>query len=110
MYLAQGDFDRAEEALQRAVLRALDSGLENWFRVALRDLAQVACHSSNAVLAAKLEGASRRNMPAWGLDRGVYGAIADSCIAELGPQAFRELSMERNQLGVEQRLALAIRN
>jgi len=58
--------DAADAATSRALHVALNAGLENWFRMALRDLARLAAARSRFEDATLLLGASRRNMPAYG--------------------------------------------
>ena len=64
VYLVQDELERADVTLRRAVVRALETGTENWFRMALRNIAQLALQQGDGLKAAKLIGASRRNMPA----------------------------------------------
>ena len=65
---ARGDLVVAEAATSRALHVALNAGLENWFRMALRGLAGIAAARGRFEDVALLLGASRRNMPAYGLD------------------------------------------
>ena len=60
---ARGDLDAADAATTRGLRIALEAGLENWFRMALRYLAQTAAARGRLEDAAVLLGASRRNMP-----------------------------------------------
>lgn len=104
VYLAKGDLDRAETMLQRGVTRALDTGLENWFRVALRDLAQVAVRRGQPAQAATLLGASRRNMPEWGLIPAIYEAVETECLRALDKAEFQAASDEGYRSDLEQLL------
>ena len=81
--MAKGETAAAAATLRRAVTRALDSGLENWFRIALRDLATLAVQGGQPGRAARLMGASRSNMPHYGLDPGIYQSIESGCRAVL---------------------------
>jgi predicted ATPase len=101
--IAKGALDSAAAMLRRAVTRALDSGLENWFRVAVRDLAQVASRRGDHEEAAVLIAASRRHMPNWGLNPMLYESVENASRSSLGPEAFEEatetgLRMELDEL------------
>lgn len=87
-----GDLDAADAATVRALGIALHAGLENWFRMALRYLAQTAGARGRLEDAAVLLGASRRNMPAYGLDPTVYGPLEARCRAGLGDDRFEGLA------------------
>jgi predicted negative regulator of RcsB-dependent stress response len=54
---ARGDLDAAFAATGRALHVALNAGLDNWFRMALRDLARIAAERSRLEDAALLLGA-----------------------------------------------------
>jgi hypothetical protein len=43
---------------------------------------------------ALLLGASRRNMPSWGLDPTVYGPLEERCRDELGADRFEALAVQ----------------
>lgn len=107
VFLAQGELDRAEATLHRAAIRALDTGLENWFRMTLRDMSQLALQRGHALRAAKLMGASRRNMPVWGLDPAVYGAVEAGTKEVLGSESFQEAIDAGFELDIEDLLQLA---
>jgi predicted ATPase/DNA-binding SARP family transcriptional activator/predicted negative regulator of RcsB-dependent stress response len=77
--LAKEDLDGAEAMLQRGLSSALDAGLENWFRIALRDLAQVAVARGDLLQAARLINTSRFNMPGWGLNETIYEQVEQAC-------------------------------
>lgn len=104
--LAKGETDQAEATLRRAINRALDTGLENWFRMALRGLAQVAARSDRQRRAARLAGASRHNMPHWGLTPATYAEIEEACLQTLDPATYANLSDEGFAMGLEQLLKL----
>ncbi len=106
VFLAQGEYERADATLRRGALRALDCGLENWFRMAVRDMAQMASQCGDGLLAARLIGASRRNMPAWGLDPAVYEAVEAAAIDILGHSSFVEASEEGFDLPIEELVEL----
>ena len=72
-------------------MAALGAGLENWFRMAVRDLARIAAARGGLEDAALLLGASRRNMPSYGLDPAIYGPLEERCRAELGGGRFEQL-------------------
>lgn len=89
---ALGDPDAAEAATVRALQVALDAGLENWFRWALRNLAGAAAERGRCEDAAVLLAASRRNIPAYGLDPTVYGPVEERCRDALGEDRFEQLA------------------
>lgn len=108
VFLAQEELDRADTTLQRAAVRALDTGLENWFRIALRDMSELALKRGDAFRAARLMGASRRNMPMWGLDPAVYQAIEHGAKEILGPQTFKEATDAGFELEIDELLHLVL--
>ncbi|HZD86712.1 MAG TPA: BTAD domain-containing putative transcriptional regulator, partial [Gaiellaceae bacterium] len=89
--IEEGDFDGAEAAELRALRVALDVGLENWFRPALRELARVAAERNEVVLATTLAAASRRNMPAYFLDPSIYEPLEQQGRSALGDARFDQL-------------------
>ena len=89
---ARGDLDAADDAATRGLHIALGSGLENWFRMALRYLAQTAVARGKLADAAVLLGASRRNMPSYGLDPAIYGPLEARCRDELGADRLDQLA------------------
>jgi hypothetical protein len=82
--IAGGDLGGARETSGRALLAALDSGLEIHFRIALRDLGLLACRRGDLQTAAVLLGASRRDLPQYALDRQIYGEVEGACRTQLG--------------------------
>ncbi len=104
--MAMGHTRAAEESLQRGLTRALDTGLENWFRVALRDLAVVAQARGDANRTAILYGASRHKMPQWGLVPEVYEALDAAGRDALGDDRFTHLASEGSRLSYQQLLDL----
>lgn len=105
--LAKGDVDGADATLRRGVVRALDTGLENWFRIGLRDLAQVAAANDEPRRAALLLGASRRNMPHYGLDPIIYESVETECLKSLDEEAFHKATDDGCHMDHEQLLLLA---
>lgn len=99
---ARGDLDAADDAATRGLRVALGSGLENWFRMALRYLAQTAAERGRLSDAALLLGASRRNMPAYGLDPAIYGPLEERCRQELGADTCLRLVIQGDQMTHEQ--------
>ena len=75
---------RAGDVARRELLEALDAGLENHFRIALRNLALLASRRDDPDRAATLVGASRRGMPQYGLDPRIYGEVEGACRERLG--------------------------
>jgi predicted ATPase/DNA-binding SARP family transcriptional activator len=84
--IAQGDLGRGREVAGRALLVALDAGLEIHFRIALRDLSLMACRRGDVESAAILLGASRRDLPQYALDRRIYSDVEGACRARFGQE------------------------
>ncbi|HEX9124635.1 MAG TPA: hypothetical protein VF984_14965 [Actinomycetota bacterium] len=101
-----GDADAAEAATVRALRVALDAGLENWFRWGLRNLARAAAERGRCEDAAVLLAASRRNMPAYGLDPNVYGPIEERCREALGDSRFDHLAAQGEAMTHDQLMDL----
>lgn len=89
--IGSGKLASALVTLERAVTRASDAGVENWFRIGVRDLALLFAKEGDAVAAGRLGGASRRNLPPFGFDEAIYGEIEARCAAALGPSRVHEL-------------------
>ena len=104
--LEKGDLVGAEATLKRGVVRAMDTGLENWFRIGLRDLARVHILKEDPQRAALLLGASRRNMPQYGLDPAIYESVESECLRLLGESACGEAEEEGLQMDHERLLHL----
>jgi hypothetical protein len=60
--------------------------------MALRQLASTAAMRDRLEDAALLLGASRRNMPSWGLEPAVYGPLEEQCRDGLGVDRFEALA------------------
>jgi hypothetical protein len=88
------DPEAAQTVALSALRIALGSGLENWFRIALRDLAQGAAERGQHESAAVLLGASRPNMPAYGFDASIHRAIEEQCRDALGRDRFDALTAQ----------------
>jgi hypothetical protein len=101
VFIAQERLDEAAATLRHGVSRALDTGLENWFRIAVRDLAQIAVSGGDAHRAALLVGASKHNMPHYGLNPEIYGPIEEYCRAALGNENYELVSQEGHRMGYE---------
>ncbi|MEN8239147.1 MAG: tetratricopeptide repeat protein, partial [Actinomycetota bacterium] len=108
VFYEQGRIDEATTTLERGVLRSLDAGLENWFRIALRDLARIAVRRRDGRRAALLIGASRRNMPVYGLDPTIHEPIDAFCRSVLGDGEFTLATAEGRDMGYERLMELAI--
>jgi len=91
---ARGDIAAAGAATTRALGIARNAGLENWFRMALRDLAGTTAARGTLEDAAVLLGAARRNLPAYGFDPQIWAPIEQQCRDGLGPARFDQLSDE----------------
>jgi hypothetical protein len=101
---ARGDVAGAEVAARRGLSVALAAGLNQWVRVALRELARSAVRADRLVDAARLYGASRRGLPLPLLEPAVYGSIEARCREGLGDARFERLaaagaSMTESELG-----------
>lgn len=99
---ARGDLASADAATTRALSVALNAGLENWFRMALRDLAGTTAARGALEEAAVLLGAARRNLPAWGFDPEMWAPIEERCREGLGLDRFDRLSDEGFRLDHEE--------
>jgi tetratricopeptide (TPR) repeat protein len=88
---ARGDFGAADAAATRALAVSLNAGLDNWFRMALRDLAGTAAARGSLEDAAILLGAARRDLPAYGFDPEIWGPIERRCRDGLGRDRFDQL-------------------
>lgn len=66
--------------------------------MALRYLAETAAARGRLTDAAVLLGASRRNMPAWGLDPAIYGRLETQCRDGLGHDQFLRLVSQGEQM------------
>jgi hypothetical protein len=74
--------------------------------MALRDLARTAAERDRCEEAALLLAASRRNMPAWGLDPTVYGPTEERCRDALGGDRFDRLSEQGEAMTHDQLMDL----
>jgi tetratricopeptide (TPR) repeat protein len=99
--------DAAEAAALRALGVALDAGLEIWFRQAVRELARVAAGDDRYDDAAVLLAASRRDMPAWGLDPAIYGPLAERCRDALGDDEYDRLAARGETMSHDELMTLA---
>jgi predicted ATPase/DNA-binding SARP family transcriptional activator len=98
----RGDLDAADAAASRGLRVALRTGLENWFRMALRQLAVNAAGQRRLEHAAVLLGASRRNMPSYGRDPAIYGPLEERCREGLGVDTCLRLAGQGEQMTHEQ--------
>jgi tetratricopeptide (TPR) repeat protein len=105
--LARGDVDGAEPLARRGMIRALDTGVEMWFRRALQALAQVHARRGSAERAAQLLGASRRNAYAFEVDPAVAELIETHCRENLDEQTFVRANERGYDMSYEQILELA---
>jgi predicted ATPase/DNA-binding SARP family transcriptional activator len=99
---ALDDREAAEAVVLRALRIAFETGLENLFRISLRDLARAAEGRDRHEHAAVLLGASRRSMPWYGLDPSIYGPIEERCRAALGDDRFTELAAQGEAMAHEE--------
>ena len=86
------DVEVATAAALRGLRLALDTGLEQWFRLGLRELARTNARQAMWEEAATLLAASRQGLPALLLDPAVLGPIEQRCRAALGDDRFVELA------------------
>jgi predicted ATPase/DNA-binding SARP family transcriptional activator len=91
---ARGDLEAADAATSRALGVALHTGQENWFRMALRNLARLAATGDAIEDAALFLGASRRNMPSYGLDPSIYAPLEEQARDVLGADRFEALAAQ----------------
>ena len=89
---ARGDLEAADAAAARALSVALGAGLENWFRMALRDLAGTTAARGALEDAAVLLGAARRNLPAYGFDPAVAARSRSDAGTGSVPTVFERLA------------------
>lgn len=108
VFIAQKRLDKASATLRHGVSCALDAGLENWLRIGLRDLAQIAVSRDDARRAALLVGASKRNMPHYGRDPVIYGPIEEYCRAAMGEERFELASQEGHRMGYRGLMTLTL--
>jgi non-specific serine/threonine protein kinase len=94
--LARGEEDAAEPVARLGMTRALDAGVELWFRRALLALARVHAARGSAELAATLLGASGRNAFGTELDAGPIAFVENLCRSKLGDREFA-LARERGR-------------
>jgi hypothetical protein len=79
-----GALAAAQAAADRHMRSALDAGLENHFRMAVRNQALLASRRGDARRAATLLGGSQRNMPAYGVRPEVQAEVRSHCQEVLG--------------------------
>jgi predicted ATPase/DNA-binding SARP family transcriptional activator len=89
---ARGNLADAEAAYRRGLVRSMDVGLENWFRVNVRKLAALAATRGEHERAAHLWGASTPNYPGWGAMIGQPEAA--EVRSRLGDDVFENLAAE----------------
>lgn len=65
-FIPQGELDRAAKVLDHGTRMAYESGTEVWMRTGFLFLARLAATRGQWELAARLFGACRPNLPAWG--------------------------------------------
>ncbi|HEY5629879.1 MAG TPA: BTAD domain-containing putative transcriptional regulator [Candidatus Limnocylindrales bacterium] len=104
--LARGDSIGAAAAASRAMRIAADSGLENWFRIALREAAGAAAALERWRQAAACLGAARRDMPPYGPGLAVLATVETACRAALGADEAVRLARDGADLTDDQLLDL----
>jgi predicted ATPase/DNA-binding SARP family transcriptional activator len=87
----QGETELAGAAALRGLRVALEAGLEQWFRLGLREVARAAARRALWAEATTLLAASCRDMPALLLDPLVLAPIEEECRDALGDHRFEEL-------------------
>ncbi|MFO7547843.1 MAG: hypothetical protein R6X29_03060 [Acidimicrobiia bacterium] len=90
----RADLDAARGTLRRALHRSVESGLEVWYRTALRVLALVEARSGHPELSARLVGASGRNLPFYAQDPAVDAEIEATVRAALDGDTVARLEAE----------------
>lgn len=105
--IAREDDAGAESTAQSGLVRALDSGVEIWFRRALRALAHINARRGDALRGAQLLGASRRNAHLYEPDPAFDELTERLCRAHLDADSFVLAAEQGHQMNHEQLLALA---
>lgn len=104
---AVGDDEAGEAAALRGLQVATDAGLEQWFRMAIRELARASVALGRPERAAQLLAASRVHMPAAALEPAIYGPAEASCCEALGEARYRELAARGAGMRHDELVALA---
>jgi tetratricopeptide (TPR) repeat protein len=86
----KGDLDRARLVLERGTRIAYETSTEIWLRTGFLFLARVAAKEGHWEHAARLFGACRPNLPAWGHDPRWWG-LADEARTALGEESYCRL-------------------
>ena len=102
----RGEYQAAETAATRGAQVALDAGLGQWFRIALRELARVRDQQAMCDQAATLLAASRRDMHAPSLDPAIYRPIEEQCRHALGDDRFAELAARGDAMSPDELMDL----
>jgi hypothetical protein len=89
---AVGEAAAARAATTRGLRVALEAGLAQWFRMALREIARADVPLGQLEQAAVTLGASRVHMPAPTLDPAIYGPVELRCREVLGAEQFGVLA------------------
>jgi predicted ATPase len=89
-----GDVEAAEAATRRGLRIALEGGLEQWFRLALQQVARTTEQRAKWEEAAMLIAASRRDMPVRLLDPSIYEPIEERCRDAVGNDRFEQLAAQ----------------
>jgi len=87
-----GEVEVAAAVALRGLGLALETGLEQWFRLGLRELAKANARRAMWEEAATLVAASRQGLPALLLDPAALGPNEQRCRAALGDARFEELA------------------
>lgn len=99
---AAGDAAAARVATIRGLRVALEAGLEQWFRMVLREIARADVFLDRFGEAAITLGASRVHMPAPTLDPAIYGPVEARCREALGAQELDDLLARGTQMTHDQ--------
>jgi hypothetical protein len=89
---ARGDEVDAVAASRRGLEVALDAGMEQWFHMALRELARAYVRLGRPERAATFLAASRRGIPMAAQEPAIFGPAEAACREALGDTTYEELS------------------
>jgi predicted ATPase/DNA-binding SARP family transcriptional activator len=87
-----GDEAAAVAASRRGLKLALDAGMEQWFRMALRELARAFVPLGQPERAATFLAASRRGIALAAQEPAIYGPVEAACREALGDATYEDLS------------------
>jgi predicted ATPase len=101
-----GDVEAAKAAALRGLRLALETGLEQWFRLGLRELSRTFARGATWEVATTLLAASRRGIPGLLVDLAVLGLLEKACREKLGDDRFEKLTARGEAMGHEELMDL----